>query len=185
MRTCAITAITKERLTELYHGRGLSTLKIAKHYDVDPTTVQKRMRQYKITYRSPSERQKLGYRKGYRRPYKGKDNPRWNGGVRISHGYRLIYLPEHCRASDNYVFEHILVWEQVHNHPLPKGWIIHHLNGIKLDNRPENLVAMPKAGHARREMGEYYKKRIREVEAKVKLLERTLDSQQLIFWSEN
>ena len=58
-------------------------------------------------------------------------------------------MPEHPRAlSNGYVFEHLVVWEKHHN-PLPDGWHIHHINGIKNDNRIENLQAMPGREHVR------------------------------------
>lgn len=80
---------------------------------------------------------------------KGKENCNWKGGKhKTPLGYIQINMPEHHRASTNgYVFEHILIWEQTHQKPLPKGWIIHHLNGIRDDNRPQNLVAMPNNKH--------------------------------------
>ena len=60
----------------------------------------------------------------------------------------MVHKPEHPRASKvGAVFDHWLVWEQAHNKPLPAGWIIHHLNGIKTDNRPSNLVALPNKKH--------------------------------------
>lgn len=45
-------------------------------------------------------------------------------------------------------YEHRLVWEEA-NGPLPSGWIIHHKNGDKTDNRLENLEALDKTGHAK------------------------------------
>jgi len=42
---------------------------------------------------------------------------------------------------------HRYVWEQA-NGPIPKGWIIHHINGIPGDNRLENLLAVPKGKHS-------------------------------------
>ena len=42
--------------------------------------------------------------------------------------------------------EHRVVWERVHGE-LPKGMVVHHINGIKNDNRIENLIAMPKRLH--------------------------------------
>lgn len=45
------------------------------------------------------------------------------------------------------ILEHRYVWEQAHSNKLPKGWVIHHLNGLKGDNRPENLFAMSRREH--------------------------------------
>jgi len=76
-------------------------------------------------------------------------NPNWQGGrVKTGTGYFKILAPTHTRAdSCGYVLEHIIIWEQTHSKPLPKGWIIHHLNGIKDDNRPVNLAALPNKKH--------------------------------------
>ena len=73
----------------------------------------------------------------------------WKGGiVQRPDGYVEILKPEHPRTDrDGYVLEHILVWEESHGKPLPKGWIIHHLNGIKNDNRIRNLQALPGQKH--------------------------------------
>jgi uncharacterized C2H2 Zn-finger protein len=43
--------------------------------------------------------------------------------------------------------EHVYVWEKSYGR-LPKGYIIHHINGDRQDNRLENLVAIPKSSHS-------------------------------------
>lgn len=66
--------------------------------------------------------------------------PGKNGGV-IKHkaGYRMVRVPEHPRQSNGYVFEHIIIMENMLGRRLVSGETVHHLNGIKDDNRPENL----------------------------------------------
>ena len=82
-----------------------------------------------------------------------------------SQGYVMVRSVEHPRArSHGYVLEHILVLEEKLGRHLADDEIGHHLNGKRDDNRPENLVALTKSGHRRQELGELYKKRIRQLE---------------------
>lgn len=52
-------------------------------------------------------------------------------------GYRVTAAGE---------LEHRAVWQR-HNGWLPKGWIVHHINEVKTDNRIENLIGMPSELH--------------------------------------
>jgi len=116
---------------------------------------------------------------------KGDKNRMWKGGIIKRFGYNMVRNTEHPRAGGNgYVFEHILVWEEYHQKQVPKDWVIHHINGIKDNNRPENLLAMPKGKHDGLilQMG----KRIRQLEIENRQLRRALEDSQSIFYiSEN
>jgi hypothetical protein len=72
----------------------------------------------------------------------GERNYRWKGG-RISddRGYICIYKPDHPhKINGSYVLEHRLVAEEVLGRYLKETEVVHHVNGVKHDNRKENLV---------------------------------------------
>jgi len=80
---------------------------------------------------------------------KAENNTRWKGGKsKTTQGYITIYKPDHHFAKRRYVMEHRLVWEE-HNKAILLPWSnVHHINGIKTDNIPENLEAMMIGQHS-------------------------------------
>jgi len=73
----------------------------------------------------------------------GPKAPMWKGGRHAdSRGYVLIYKPGHPNSQRNntgYVLEHILVMSNFLGRPLTREETVHHRNGIRDDNRLENL----------------------------------------------
>lgn len=103
---------------------------------------------------------------------RGSNNSNWKKGrTRDKSGYVYIRVsPEPGGAGSSYKAEHVLVWESI-NGSLPKGYIVHHYNGIKDDNRSENLFAMSRKDHGAIHTGEHYKIRIRELESQLRELQ--------------
>jgi rRNA maturation protein Nop10 len=80
----------------------------------------------------------------------GPDAIGWKGGRTVDkHGYVLVYAPDHPNAVGNYVPEHRLVMSAILERPLRDDEEVHHKNGVRTDNSPENLEVLTKGEHAR------------------------------------
>lgn len=88
-----------------------------------------------------------------------------------SSGYKVIKMPDHPKANSwGFIVEHLAIWEKIHNKSLPGNMILVHLNGIKLDNSPENLHAMSRSNFKRwSSFVPILQKRIRDLEKELEL----------------
>ena len=158
--------ITPKVLKRLYIKRQLPIIDICKIFDCRYETVRRALVHFDIPIRTQSESNKLSAQK---RIWADSGHGRnWRGGIsKNDKGYALKWAPDHPRSHNRgYVYEHILVWENTYGKPVPKDYHVHHLNGIKTDNRPINLHAIPNSEHAN--LAGPYKARIRVLEAEIK-----------------
>lgn len=83
-------------------------------------------------------------------------NPRWNSGDIITcQGYVLKRVSKHSMhsfgppgCSHSYAYEHVLAMVKKIGRPLNEDEVVHHKNGIRRDNRIENLELMTRSKHA-------------------------------------
>lgn len=173
-------SINIEEAIRLYCEDKLGLKRVAEQVGTSDCTLWRRLKELGLL-RSRKDARK--YSAG-----KGPQNPNWRGGRFYKDGYYVrVWQPEHLRAnSRGYVFEHVLVWEEYHKRQLPEGWVIHHINGVKNDNRPKNLLALPKGKHHSTLLLLEVQKKIRELEIEKRQLRRALEDSQMIFYiSEN
>jgi len=59
------------------------------------------------------------------------------------------------------------LWQEAHG-PIPKGWVVHNLNGDQEDTRLENLAAVPRNPDHIGQVIAPYRERIRKLELMLK-----------------
>ncbi len=119
--------LNKEFLEYEYLTKGKAIAEIAGEIGCSVCMVWRRLKKCGIKRRSLSET--------------GKGRTPGNfKGIKKHQGYITVHIPGHpCRDKHNFVFQHRLVMEKFLKRYLKPEEVVHHINGIKDDNRIENL----------------------------------------------
>jgi hypothetical protein len=159
--------LTKEWLYQKYIVEQKNQYEMAKEAEKNQSEISRKLKKFGI--RLPGELLRVRYalsKTGDRNPgygkkmsdsvrkkislkTRGENNPNWTGGrQKTSRGYILVYCPDHPLANNRgRVYEHRLVAEKMLGRYLGKEEIVHHLNEIRDDNRPENIFVCRDAIH--------------------------------------
>lgn len=81
---------------------------------------------------------------------KGADHPQWKGGTYVSSWGYEYELDRGRRGADGdyaYIAVHIRVAQEKLGRPLIKGEHVHHLDGNKRNNSPDNLLVLGSIAH--------------------------------------
>lgn len=102
----------------------------------------------------------------------GSNNPKWRGGhIHGPEGRLMIYMPGHPMAKccgGIYILEYRLVMANKLGRMLKSNEVVHHINGNKHDNRPENLELMSRKDHINEHRAAMVKARRRQAALKRK-----------------
>jgi hypothetical protein len=129
-------SLTEDRLAELYVDKGLSCKDIGRMFGCTSSPIKSRVKLLGIS-------RPVGWR------LKGSENANWRGGRHKSQqGYVHVLRRGHPMAcKKGYVLEHRLVVSESLGRPLLRSEEVHHINGIRDDNRLENLMVVPAGRH--------------------------------------
>ncbi|SRR5258708_594994 len=147
----------KEEIKKLYETTDLTLQEIANSCRTSYDIIWRFIRNnYSKEIRN--RRKKINYRKsklGIKNPMKGKYkelHPRYKETIEDGKGYLLVLKPKWYsgRKGSNHIFEHHAIYCICNNlTEIPSGFVIHHLDGNKKNNKIDNLEILTNAAHTK------------------------------------
>lgn len=147
-----IEKLTPEFLTQEYLVNRRTMYEIATSVGCSCMTIFRYLEKFKIAIRTAGDARIGRKQPNISKAMRGDKHKDWKGGRLGGNGtYVSIYFPDHPRSNkQGYVGEHLLVIESLLGRPLLSSEEGHHVNKIKHDNRPQNLMAFSsKSAHQR------------------------------------
>lgn len=165
-------------LKDLIEVQNISMAKVAKMFNVDVHTIKYWAKKLGVKTGDRAEMARKNILRGKQHPFygkkgeehpafgrkhtdeeirklkqslgKGTTNVNWKGGkTKHGAGYVLVAVPNSGMGRCEQKLEHRLIMEKHLGRKLFKWEVVHHKNGIKTDNRIENLEVYTRAEHAR------------------------------------
>ena len=133
--------IDPEWLRQKYEDEGLSSVDIASMCPYSTNSILRMLDRFGIKRRTKAESVKTGKSREKRSQSMsgqmvGEANPMYKGGY-VTNGYRKIGRKQ---------YSHIVAEKKIGREIRPDE-VVHHINGIKTDNSPENLQVMTRSEH--------------------------------------
>ncbi len=138
-------------IVKLYQS-GLSVGEVSRRVGVSKTAVRWRLKKAGVRIRQNVKVSLVG-----------SANHQWRGGRTMSRGYVLISVGHGVQIP-----EHRIVMERQIGRPLTSAEIVHHLNGIRHDNRIDNLALTTLKDHEHQTYVKCLQARIRDLESQIK-----------------
>lgn len=141
--TCVTCQKNVEMLESVFRGQGKQT------FTCSPACYRELIKKNRIKKCAsckqeftPADARTLTCSPKCRKQYCRDNSIRKKSGSWMENGYRVLYVD-----GDDSIKEHIHIAQVKYGRKLEKDEVVHHINGIKLDNRPENLQIMKRRDH--------------------------------------
>lgn len=169
-RRCGATrlSINKEQMKNEYL-KGLSSEELAKKHGCSAVHILRMLKELGVESRSLSEaisisharpevKQKMSLAsmgrtlteesKDKLRARVGSKNHNWRNGLTVTGGY-LQFTNSQANGEHRNRLLHAIICEYKYNRPLKNGEHVHHIDGNKMNNHPDNLIILSASDHAK------------------------------------
>ena len=148
--------MTKRWADPEYRARQVARMKAQRHTAKTKRVMAAKKRKWWREYDNPETRRRIGLASKGRPGVRGDKHVNWKGGrwTTKRDGYIFVQVPKDtpgakCNGTKTtfYMMEHRLIMQTKLGRPLRSNEHVHHRNGVKDDNRPDNLMLVVPAHH--------------------------------------